>query len=659
MKHLSHSLFLLLFGTASVLANPDISEGEPNHIKDHPLPAFHAVEMDEADHNGRPDDIDGTPAEGIPGLKSSEAAIWVLDSIYGYYYRSAVDSVYRHKWIYAYDNQWRNIEGIRWAYDTITGIWEYSQAYVRTWDDQGNLTLYQRWLWDDVGSIWYGDYMYEYEYDPNGNRTLYNYMEWDAVQDDWRGERFYERSYDANNNQTQYITYVWDETGWDWVADWRYDADYNSFGQTTGIKYWNYDNVAGWIQTDDIIYDYDLMGNRTLYLYLWWDNTDMEWDGLVRRVTTYDGSGVKSLEESQDWDDAANSWVNDTRTEFSKDIITGNIDEELEYTWNGADWVLSEKIEYEFDVLGYPSRNSVFKWDEGLSDWVSDFRIDYQYNSKGERLVEMRLDWNESFSSWDRVNLREWAYDASGRQILRAYYDSWDELESEWIGAYKYEYDYDANGNLIKYHRWNDWDDVSSDWIPDYQSNYAYNTDNRMTVEERYEWDDVLEQLIGEFRNEYQYDAMGERVSETYYDDYNPTFKTWIGDYAIHYIMNMHGNEVYSNYYTWDEGADDFEFDFRMFYFYTNEGDPLQAETGPARILNLYPNPCRELVYLGRDFEDPVRIRIAGTDGRLVYNSILLPGTDRIDIGYLEQGIYLIEILNGTDRFTGRLLKAE
>jgi hypothetical protein len=134
------------------------------------------------------------------------------------------------------------------------------------------------------------------------------------------------------------------------------------------------------------------------------------------------------------------------------------------------------------------------------------------------------------------------------------------------------------------------------------------------------------------------------------------TVGSWVLHHQSWHYYNAQGNPVrsYFPHPTWTGMATD-----SLFYYY--EDYDLLAVTEPIKTLSfsIYPNPATDALYVtlvsdmqGQDID----VRIYDMEGRLLVNANThnSPSDVTVPVGQLKAGIYILEVLSGDGKSTGR-----
>lgn len=73
----------------------------------------------------------------------------------------------------------------------------------------------------------------------------------------------------------------------------------------------------------------------------------------------------------------------------------------------------------------------------------------------------------------------------------------------------------------------------------------------------------------------------------------------------------------------------------------------------------IYPNPCRNSLFLKNSNTDEVLVRIMNLTGEVVKELVLKPGDESIDVGFVDDGMYLLQITGNGINYSSKFVKAD
>ncbi len=240
--------------------------------------------------------------------------------------------------------------------DTATGQWNPSYKLVITFDNNYNITEQAIYAW--TGNQWLGIqkniYTYDsngriiseleqsynfttfqwenssqnlYSYDANGNKIERVYQQWNSSTSQWVNVNRDTMSYNSNNFITEDIFQTWDTTTSQWNNYFKYTYEYTTINskellsQSTYFTWNTFNNQ--WDSSRVTIYSYNTNGLKTLELNKYYNNGN--WLNSNQYVYEYDSVGNKTKYYFQVWDLTNNYWQNNTRTDYFWTAVTYNL----------------------------------------------------------------------------------------------------------------------------------------------------------------------------------------------------------------------------------------------------------------------------------------------------------------------------------------------
>jgi hypothetical protein len=88
--------------------------------------------------------------------------------------------------------------------------------------------------------------------------------------------------------------------------------------------------------------------------------------------------------------------------------------------------------------------------------------------------------------------------------------------------------------------------------------------------------------------------------------------------------------------------------------FKTNQGNTtvINPETDDMKI-----SFDGERLHLMMPLAEDGRLKIYGIDGRCVKDEIITSGTDNVQLMYLENGVYVVQMQSGNKTYSGKIIK--
>lgn len=211
-------------------------------------------------------------------------------------------------------------------------------------------------------------------------------------------------TYDANGNVLTFETYYWNGSSFDANEKETYTYDANGNVLTYTYAYWN---GSAWEDSDRTTYTYNANGQITTETLAYWNGSG--WDSSHRTSYTYNGDGTLNETLYQDWWGA--SW--ETSTKYVNQYTAGVLTTQVEYYWDGTNFVLSGRNVYTYDGSG--------------------------------NMTELVYEYYDGICCYENGNRNQYAYDANGN-VTSEHYAYWD--GTEWVDTDQYNYTYDEHGNV-------------------------------------------------------------------------------------------------------------------------------------------------------------------------------------------------------------------
>ena len=86
-----------------------------------------------------------------------------------------------------------------------------------------------------------------------------------------------------------------------------------------------------------------------------------------------------------------------------------------------------------------------------------------------------------------------------------------------------------------------------------------------------------------------------------------------------------------------------------------NDGRRLDIKRIEENIINVFPNPVAEKVFVESDMSG--ELKIINSQGKMLYKGLVNVGLNTYEVANLRNGVYFIILYNGQNRITKKLLK--
>lgn len=279
----------------------------------------------------------------------------------------------------SYDYKGR--EECNFTYTYYDGTWSLLQGYKYETIREGNKeTRSKRTL--DVNGKWsdpyskvitvYDDFervieriddfkKTEYAYDSNGNKTLIVISYGNADSNKWTPEEKTEYAFDSANNKILEARYRFNTNRW--VGSEKMEAEYDVEGNKTIEIIYRWDSSSGeWYASRRTEFKYDSDGNLIDNASYDWGyySGQWKWRCMYRKIYVIDPENNDCHEYNLEYKEG--KWIGNRKEQKTDD--NGNVIQEIYYSWDHEQWVITAKIERTYD---YRNRLiSTVKWNGNM-----------------------------------------------------------------------------------------------------------------------------------------------------------------------------------------------------------------------------------------------------------------------------------------------------
>ena len=304
-----------------------------------------------------------------------------------------------------------------------------------------------------------------------------------------------------------------------------------------------------------------------------------------------------------EWDTLTNGWAGNP---YYKEInfvydANNNLTSELDQNWDGTAWVNNWQYTSTYDANNNLTSTLRQNWSD--TAWVNYWQSTYTYDANNNQTSTLRQNWNGTV--WVNSSQYTYTYDANNNQTS-ALGQSWN--GTAWVNSWLYTSTYDVNNNLT-IRLGQNW--FGAAWVNFWQYTYTYDVNNNLTSELRLKWNGTT--WVNYWQSTYTYDVNNFKKCYTY--------KYW----------NSTGTAINSG-------------DSSIYYFHTITGvNELMAQN---ENIIIYPNPATDIVTLNINNANnkDLEINIYDITGTLVKSEILKQNQQKINIGDLSNGVYMVSI---------------
>lgn len=316
-------------------------------------------------------------------------------------------------------------------------------------------------------------------------------------------------------------------------------------------------------------------------------------NGLSRKITTeYDENRNLTLYRSYDWNIQSQSFVPNSREEYSYDDNGDQIIYTYNDNWDSVNqlWLYGYKREYTNDENGNWILSFWYDWSSESQSFVGKWKWEYTYDENGNRTRYRRYDWNTESQSFVLNSKSDFTFDENGNRTLYIEYDWSSEFQSfvpTWL--YQDVYTNDENGNKTNsnYLRyvWNtesqffvihgksedtyddngnrtliigyDWNTQSQSFVPSWKNEYTYDEDGNRTLHEKHRWSQGSQSFVGQWKWEYSYDENGNQTLNIR-NNWDTESQSFVPSTKNESIYDESGNRTVNINYVWSSESQSF-----------------------------------------------------------------------------------------------------
>lgn len=425
------------------------------------------------------------------------------------------------------------------------------------------------------------------------------------------------------------------------------------------------------------IYTYNTLNNTVEYIIMQRLIQEEEWQNKTRNLLTFNDNNEQILSISFIWDET--QWVNDQKRESVYDE-NNLLEYWISYEWDEDQWIKVRKIQYSYNENNLKTAQFTYDWivEEGV--WFQSYQVDLGYNDQGLRnyyliytldfetneLVWMEKQeiifndsgsedtstnyrWDRDIEIWNNYSRKTFSYETE----IRSFYDDyWDSTEWKHYSIYS---GYWADPLTVMYNTHILIDDTL--WLHSSKTEYGYDLSGRTISRESYRYIEYMHYWLGMEKYDRFYSDNGLSFTVIYYD-WDVVLDIW--DYDIKEETGYDENQIrtYANTKQWNLYESIWETLDSQRYYYTNISS-INENKNEYSIVNVYPNPCSNQLNLdiGNLYNSETIFRIYSIIGETVIEGSLSKINMNINVSQLEKGFYMIQAVNGKNKYSGKFLK--
>lgn len=376
---------------------------------------------------------------------------------------------------------------------------------------------------------------------------------------------------------------------------------------------------------------------------------------LLTTITAFTQTQQLDSFINQEFNEDTSTWEESWKNEFtynSNNICT----DEYVFEKEGSTWILLYESHYFLDA-----NNNVIE-------------IIYQVEGENTSKELLSYDSNENITEHQFLNWNGSQYVSNSKE-LHTYNSNELKIEtitlfwsnSQWHESEKIIYQYSIN-NLKELVETFSYDNTTSQWFTQSseKDSYLYNTDNKLIEVTDYSYNTtwVANEKIEYFYNENQ--DVSEYIS-SYWED---SSQTWVveGDNICHYDNNFDFNDlilpysmtVYNNTILFNHKLNQVDFynegllNSKVNLFYSESTASINDVL--TETINVFPNPfSNKLSFITLD-QNSFKVHLFDIQGRKVLNQSSA-NNEQIDLSNLDNGIYFYEVISGSNKYKGKVIK--
>lgn len=327
-----------------------------------------------------------------------------------------------------------------------------------------------------------------------------------------------------------------------------------------------------------------------------WENN--AWVSTMKSVNTYDANGNLTSTLHQQWDADAGEWVNAINILHTLNA-DGTVKETLSQVWEENAWQDLQKTAYTYS----PTKKSLTETTqlnlEGIFiDWT---KVTNTYNELDSLETQLTQVANLQTFQMTNSSLDTYTYNPDGTENQVVSQD-WNLETSAWENASRYTNTYDDAKKIVS--------DLTETWV-----------DNA--------W-------VNEFKSTYTYN--GNQVQESLDQEWETDKWVDTGKHTYTYTAANQLQQIVSQ--QWDAGSSQWVNESRITFTYGSTGiNPL---ADPSLVA--FPNPFKDQITIQSAIMKDLDLEIVNSSGQVVKSLKTQGKAQKVDLGYLENGMYFIRL---------------
>lgn len=343
-------------------------------------------------------------------------------------------------------------------------------------------------------------------------------------------------------------------------------------------------------------------------------NTSGIWIKYGRTIFSFNASNFMTEILNQGYDTTLQQWKNGNRVTLYPDAAN-NVMQTLIQNWSTtlSAWVNNYLQEYSYDANKNIVHHVSKIWSSGT--WYNEHLDSTFYTPTNKPTLEVNRNWNTTTNTWDIYSRRFYYYNIID-SVTEIDLDFYNLSLGIWRHGYQNIFTYNAN-NLLILNENKRWNVAIFDYENYYRYSYTYLPNNKLQEDVTLEWNTTTNNWDNHSKNNFEYYASGD--------------KSAMESYAV-----------------WVTAGSYFRYRTRTEYK-CSAGTVAVDNVANETTLNIYPNPLSTGI-LTVESNETQPIYIIDISGKLILESNVQKGENKLDVRHLSAGMYLVKTKQQTQK---------
>ncbi|MGE5427833.1 MAG: T9SS type A sorting domain-containing protein [Methylococcaceae bacterium] len=346
---------------------------------------------------------------------------------------------------------------------------------------------------------------------------------------------------------------------------------------------------------------------------------------LIFLALTLPAQNYKTL-LMEDW--VNNAWVNASRSTNTYDA-NGHLKTTLMEEYNEGAWNNAGIMTNTLNDDGTVKETMTQAWDNG--SWQDVSKTIYTYNGSKQVLTattQMNLG-----DSWMDFSKMIYTYNGQN-QVATQVTQILNMLTMQLVNTDQNTYSYNSDGteNQVVSQKWN----TNNEWENDTRYTNTYDNSKKVTSDLNEKW--VNNAWTNDSKTAYTFNSAGlvqESIGQSWVDN------AWINSFKDDYTYNSKNEITEVITQQWNTSLSQWENDSRLTYTY--DGTGIHTVEFADHSLVVYPNPFADQITILSELKGIHGIEVFNVSGQLIYSVKTAENSFKLDLGGLENGVYMIK----------------